>query len=234
MATTIEKRFAVEVVYNGVTKPIEVRPEEQVAALLQKAIAAFGITQNPHLLSLFREDGTVVPEHESIEKAGLKPGEVLLLRPNAVKGGRGLLHLAEGLLQKTFRMLRECGGGQWECVIYWTGPASCDIADGLEHPVHQRSAFGYSVDDSWLTSFCRRLASSKRSVKVQLHTHPREAFHSKTDDLWPIVSQAGFLSVVIPDFAMGQPSLGGAWVGRLDSDGTWRELDGAAKAMVFA
>jgi hypothetical protein len=87
MSLVVEKKFKLEVVYNGIEKPFEVEPEEQVAALLQKAIAAFGITQNAHLLSLFRQDGSVVPDNESIERAGLKPGEVLLLRPNAVRAG---------------------------------------------------------------------------------------------------------------------------------------------------
>lgn len=87
MNVVVEKKFVVEIVYNGVTKPLQVESEEQVTALLQKAIAVFGITQNPHLLSLYRQDGTVVPENESVERAGLKPGEILLLRPNAVKGG---------------------------------------------------------------------------------------------------------------------------------------------------
>src|SRR2546428_8411434 len=97
MPVTIETKFAVEIVYNGVTKPFQVQPEEQVTALLQKAIATFGITQQPHLLSLFRQDGTVVPENESIERAGIKAGEVLLLRPNAVKGGGGPLRLDRGI-----------------------------------------------------------------------------------------------------------------------------------------
>jgi len=88
MSVITEKKFAVQVVYNGVTKPVQVEPEERVTALLQQAIATFGITQQPHLLSLFRQDGTLVPENESIECAGLRPDEVLLLRPNAVKGGR--------------------------------------------------------------------------------------------------------------------------------------------------
>jgi hypothetical protein len=48
----VERKFAVEIVYNGVTKSLQVEPEEQVTVLLQKAIAAFGITQQPHLLSL--------------------------------------------------------------------------------------------------------------------------------------------------------------------------------------
>lgn len=85
MTLAVEKKFAVEVVYNGVTKSLQVEPEERVTAVLQRAIALFGVTQNPHLLSLFREDGTVVDENQSVEQAGLKPGEELLLRPNALK-----------------------------------------------------------------------------------------------------------------------------------------------------
>src|SRR5712692_278291 len=137
---TIETKFAVEVVYNGVTKSLQVQPEERVTALLQQAISAFGITQQPHLLSLFRQDGSVVPENESIERAGIKAGEVLLLRPNAVKGGGGPLRLERGIVGTTFRTLRECGRGKCECAVYWTGPPSDDLVDGIEHPVHKRSA----------------------------------------------------------------------------------------------
>jgi hypothetical protein len=87
MSVAVEKKFVVDVVYNGVSKPIQVEPDERVTAVLQRAIAAFGITQNAHLLSLYREDGSVVPENESVERAAIKPKEVLLLRPSAVKGG---------------------------------------------------------------------------------------------------------------------------------------------------
>jgi hypothetical protein len=234
MSIAVEKKFAVEVVYNGVTKPLEVEPEEQVTALLRKAIAVFGITQNAHLLSLFKEDGSVVPENESVARAGLKPGEVLLLRPNQVKGGAGLLRVAGEILHTTFRTLRDCGQWRCECAVYWTGPAVDSIVDGVDHPAHERSPFGYVVDDKWLTNFWKRLAASRRSVKAQVHTHPGPAFHSPTDDEWPIVSQAGFLSIVIPDLAAGAPSLENAWVGRLMADGKWHQLASADEAVVLA
>jgi hypothetical protein len=233
MSVIAERKFAVEVVYNGLTKSLQVEPEEQVTALLHKAITTFGITQQPHLLSLFRQDGSVVQENESIERAGLKTGEVLLLRPNAVKGGGEILRLTRDIVRKTFCTLRECGFGECECAVYWTGPLGQDSIDGFEHPAHKRSPSGYDVDDNWLTEFWKHLAASKRSVKAQVHTHPGQAFHSSTDDKWPIVSQAGFVSIVIPDFATGEPSLDRAWVGRLQADGTWRRLGSAGEAVIL-
>jgi len=83
----VEHKYEILVIYNGVTKPLAVESHQQVQAVLQHAIHLFGITQNQHLLSLFREDGTVVPEDQSVAAAGIRPGERLALRPNAVKGG---------------------------------------------------------------------------------------------------------------------------------------------------
>lgn len=234
MSTDVLTKFAVEIVYNGITKPLKVESHESVTAVLQRAIAEFHITQNPHLLSLFRQDGNVVPENESVERAGLKPGEILLLRPNAVKGGHGLLRLASDILQKTFSTLRECGRGQCECAIYWIGPSESNAVNGVEHPIHRRSPFGYEIDDHWLTDFWKRLAASKHSIKAQVHTHPGEAFHSATDDKWPIVSQEGFLSIVIPDFATGEISLENTWIGRLNEDGVWSRLGSPEQAIGLA
>jgi hypothetical protein len=233
--TTSTKQFTVEVVYNGVTKPLTVEPEQQVTAVLARAITLFNITQNQHLLSLFREDGALVQENESAERAGLKPNEVLLLRQNTVKGGGvPLLRLTSAVLANTFEMLRACGRGECECVVYWTGEVAANAIDAVEHPVHERSPYGYQIDDRWLTRFGFRLARDRRSVKVQVHTHPGHAFHSQTDDDWPVVAQKGFVSVVIPRFAMGGANLENAWIGRLQHDGTWQRLTSASDVFVFA
>jgi hypothetical protein len=45
----------------------------------------------------------------------------------------------------------------------------------------------------------------ENSVKLiaQIHSHPTEAFHSETDDDYPMVTTIGGYSIVIPDFASG-------------------------------
>ena len=75
------------IIYNGISRTLSAQPHEQVQALLLRAIHEFGISSNPHLLSLFREDRTKVEEAQSVEAAGLTDGQELLLRPDAVKGG---------------------------------------------------------------------------------------------------------------------------------------------------
>ena len=82
-----DTRFAIDVAYNGVTRPLEVEPHERVTAVLEHAIKLFGVTQQPHLLSLYFGDGNVVDETKSAEEAGLHPGVTVYLRPNVVKGG---------------------------------------------------------------------------------------------------------------------------------------------------
>ena len=75
------------IVYNGVEKPLEVQPHASVKSVLERAIQLFAVTGQPHLLSLFRVDGTKVDEAQSVEGAGLGDGSVLYLRQDAVKGG---------------------------------------------------------------------------------------------------------------------------------------------------
>ncbi len=88
MSNTITgKKFKIEIVYNGLTDPFLVQQHEQVHAVLQQAIHHFKISQNAHLLSLFRQDGSEVAEKQSIADAGILPGEILALRPSVVKGG---------------------------------------------------------------------------------------------------------------------------------------------------
>ena len=48
--------------------------------------------------------------------------------------------------------------------------------------------------NSWLHENAEMLA-------VQVHAHPTDAFHSETDDTYPIVTLAGGLSLVAADFA---------------------------------
>ena len=83
-----QHELQVQVLYDGVKKPFEIRRQELVKKLLDEAIKAFGPIPTPnHLLSLFTEAGMELKDADTIEQAGVKPCETLLLRPSKVKGG---------------------------------------------------------------------------------------------------------------------------------------------------
>lgn len=80
------RQFQVEVLYDGIKKPFEVRVDEKIKHLLDQAIKAFGPLPNPHMLSLYKGT-TELADSQTIKEAGVKPHDVLLLRPSKVKGG---------------------------------------------------------------------------------------------------------------------------------------------------
>jgi hypothetical protein len=125
----------------------------------------------------------------------------------------------------TLEHLRRCGDDRRECVTYWTGPADVPaVVDAAIHPAHTANPGGYEIDGHWLHEFWVDLGRSRRSVRVQVHTHAFDAFHSRTDDLWPVVHTPGFLSLVIPHFA-GAFSRGQLYLSEIDETGRWTQVD---------
>lgn len=129
------------------------------------------------------------------------------------------------LLSRTFKHFRECGEGRRECQALWTSAwQSPQTITDVVHPTHRASAGGFLLDSAWLNAFWIRLADVGSGVRVQVHTHPREAFHSSTDDAYPIVHTPGFLSLVIPNFAMGPVGFKDAYLTEITKDGRWKEI----------
>jgi hypothetical protein len=128
-------------------------------------------------------------------------------------------------LRETFAQLRACGNGQRECQVLWVGPWSDpDQVSRVVHPIHVARGDGFELDGAWLTQFWKDLAACDEGVRVQVHTHPFEAFHSTTDDAWPIIHTPGFLSLVIPRFATGPDDFDGCYLTRICEDGSWSEV----------
>lgn len=134
--------------------------------------------------------------------------------------------LPSDLLAQTFSYLRRCGAGVSECQALWVGPWSDPLLiSRVVQPVHHAHAYGFDMDQAWLDSFWRELSDRNEGVRVQVHTHPGPAFHSATDDAYPIVHMAGFLSLVIPNFAQGPIGFDRAYLTQIQPDGTWMEVD---------
>lgn len=139
-----------------------------------------------------------------------------------------------GLLEMTYLNLRLCGAQVEECQLFWLSHrAEPQTIRSIVHPIHKPMGHGFELDDQWLSRFWVGLANEGMSIRVQVHTHPNQAFHSQTDDEWPAVHSIGFLSLVIPRFAQGDASLANAYLAELREDGTWSEVSIAERLEVL-
>lgn len=82
-----EHSFLIGVVYNGTEKHQPVTRDELIKAVLDRAIQEFHVAQQPHVLSLFDEDGYELSDSTTVGQSGLSKKSVLYLRPSKVKGG---------------------------------------------------------------------------------------------------------------------------------------------------
>jgi hypothetical protein len=129
------------------------------------------------------------------------------------------------IFEETFASLRRCGAGRRECQALWVGPWSDpELVTKVVHPRHSASAIGFDVDEDWFNDFWTRLADHNLGVRLQVHTHPGVAYHSSIDDENPVVATPGFLSLVIPNFALGPVGFDGAFLAQIDEPGKWKQV----------
>src|SRR5207302_9520342 len=96
--------------------------------------------------------------------------------------------IPSALVAETFSLFRQCGGGQRECQALWTSAWEQPMnISGVVHPHHLAHSGGFELASDWITRLWRELARTRCGVRVQVHTHPHEAFHSSIDDDYPII-----------------------------------------------
>ena len=133
-----------------------------------------------------------------------------------------MLTISEGLVLETLHTLNHCGRRARECVVMWLGPLDQrGIVDLVLHAEHESDPHGYEIDPGWMHRLWMSLSEQKRCVRAQVHTHPKQAFHSETDDAYPAVNAAGFVSIVVPHYARPPISTDEIHVSVLEASG-WR------------
>jgi len=136
-----------------------------------------------------------------------------------------MYRLKREMLEETFKHFRDCGRGREECQILWVSSwASPEVIAKVVHPKHKAYRGGFLLDDRWLNDFWMELGNTNMGVRFQVHTHPQEAFHSPTDDEFPIIHKPGFLSLVIPKFGLGAIGFKDAYLTEIQPDGRWQEV----------
>jgi hypothetical protein len=154
------------------------------------------------------------------------------------QSARGLLDVStfvipRALVNSSVEFLREVGLTGAEAFVVWTG--KLESADRLvfAHVVapKQRAmttdkGLLVTVTGEALFEINKAAHELGEMLAAQIHTHPTSAYHSGTDDHYPLVTLLGALSIVIPDFAKHAPNDIDLWAWyRLASYGRWEPLN---------
>src|ERR1035437_6269449 len=134
-------------------------------------------------------------------------------------------------LEKAYNKMREAGQSRLEGVALFAGKeegATFKIETTIvpeQKAMSLEDGLLYAVSGDELHRINVWLYENKMSLIAQIHSHPTRAFHSKTDDAYPIVATVGGLSIVVPDFASGAADINLCAVFRLQPGKGWVELD---------
>ncbi len=108
--------------------------------------------------------------------------------------------------EQTETSLRAAGRDGYELFVLWSGRVTGDTFEVMAaHVPRQTSAktrrgLLVTVEGEALHKMNMWLYQHEQLLGAQIHAHPRKAFHSETDDTYPIVTKLGGLSVVAANF----------------------------------
>lgn len=133
-------------------------------------------------------------------------------------------------LSDTLRFLHQSGLRHSEGVVLWLGQRNAErsTVTHVYQPIHRAATDFFHIPREGMAHLMRYMDEHKVSVVAQVHSHPREAFHSKADDQWAIVRHLGALSLVLPDFARDATNtnfMDLAATFRLDATNRWVQVE---------
>lgn len=131
--------------------------------------------------------------------------------------------IEQTVLRRTRDLLAKPGRNEREALALWAGSPRSETTFRIStalFPQQKATPLDVYVPPVGAQEVFDRLANEDLVLAGQVHTHPGEAFHSYTDDAFPLATQVGSLSVVVPNFAAGPlQDLSECAVYRLGEDG---------------
>ena len=133
-------------------------------------------------------------------------------------------------IQKAYELMRYAGKKRVEGVALFAGFEKDNVFWITQTIIPKQTAYSlefgllYAVDADELHRINVWLYENNLSIIAQIHSHPNEAYHSETDDAYPIVATKGGISIVVPRFAVDPIDIKNWAVYRLSSKNSWVEL----------
>jgi hypothetical protein len=141
------------------------------------------------------------------------------------------------MFRSTARALRRVGQGRNEAAALWQGRIVTDTEAEVTTLIVPKQITGpahFNIPVEERLRIIDEINKVGEFVLIQLHTHPKEAFHSKADDFRAVTKHLHAISIVIPHF-------GKHWSGALAETsvhlnlggGIWRKLTDAEVIQFF-
>lgn len=141
------------------------------------------------------------------------------------------------IVEDTEESLVAAGSEGLERFVLWSGNISGN--DFVVETVHVPEQEAYKLETGLLVRIegeaLHRLNAwlyeSGEVLGVQVHAHPTLAYHSETDDTYPIITTLGGLSIVTPDFCTRGLFVEDSAVYRLTREG-WMDEESSVVKMI--
>jgi hypothetical protein len=110
------------------------------------------------------------------------------------------------VVKQTEGTLRSAGAKGYEAFVLWSGRQQGRLFNILTLHVPKQNSYRLHsglcvrVECDELHRLNVWLYEAGEVLAIQVHAHPEEAYHSKTDDTCPIVATLGGLSIVAAEF----------------------------------
>ena len=141
------------------------------------------------------------------------------------------------IVTETEKTLRRAGAEGYEAFVLWSGRQHGRLFN--VHTIHVPKQNSYRLD----SGLCVRvdgdelhrlnvwLYEAGEILAVQVHAHPDDAYHSETDDTYPIVATLGGLSIVAAEFCRAGLFTSSTAIYRLQREGWTKQNSDLVRVM---
>jgi hypothetical protein len=136
--------------------------------------------------------------------------------------------------------MRASGSRGCELLVLWLGEIDAELGEARvlqafipkQKPIQSEDGVGYFVSGETLFLMNRALSETGLRLIAQVHSHPKEAFHSEADDRYAIITANGGFSLVVPNFGDAPPDPA-CWAVYQLQERRWLELSKAKVRSLF-
>jgi hypothetical protein len=132
------------------------------------------------------------------------------------------------VLDESLEFLRRQGRRGHEGVVFWAGRFSGSEFRIMRAIVPQQTTgrLFYRISNDETFRALEMVSNEDLVIPIQIHSHPREAFHSEVDDERAFIRHENAISIVVPyfaDFPVGEFLLRAKFY-RLREETVWEEM----------